>query len=69
MQRTINEIYELIQQKKENAKNDLQYERFKIKPSINKVNRLIGEINAYTDIAILIETSGVLDNAKQSSIN
>lgn len=78
MKRTINEIYDLINQKIENAENhhkrlldDLFKERAKIDKDetqimndIKMINLVEGENNAYTDIKILIETSGVLNNDK-----
>lgn len=66
MKRTINEIYELICEKIENAERDL-------KALVNETKSLIitdlkaeikGEIQAYTDIKILLETSEVLNNGK-----
>lgn len=64
MQRTIKDIYELIQQKRENAVNDNKRPH-----TLIESYQLQGEIDAYTDVLRLIETSGVLENAKQSPIN
>lgn len=60
MKRNIDEIYNLINQKIENAKNDFHKERMRMYPSTKKQFLLEGEIQAYTDIKILLETSGVL---------
>lgn len=73
MKRTINEIYNLIQNKIENAHNSqLMYmKRYKelsnkdvefnqLKACRDDIIELNGEINAYLDIQILLETSGVL---------
>lgn len=60
MKRTINDIYNLIKQKEENALNDLTRERMRNYPSNKKILRLEGEIEAYQDIRIMLETSEVL---------
>ena len=65
---TIQDIYELTKLKKENA--ELHYTRIiKLHNSIpmeikerDLLNNLKGEIEAYTDVKILIETSGVLED-------
>lgn len=59
MKRTLKEIYELIQQKKENALNDLNSYAPKTPAEFMKLK---GEIEAYTDVLVLIETSEVLEN-------
>ena len=68
--RTLQEIYELIKQKKENAERDLETTRPKALIEKNdaeyellimKLKELKGEIEAYTDVLCLIESSGVLD--------
>lgn len=68
MKRTINEIYDLIKQKIENAERDrdrtiikMQSSKKEYKENANKYSELIGEIQAYTDIKILIATSEVLE--------
>lgn len=61
MKRTLKEIYELIQQKKQNALNDLNGYAPKTPAEFMKLR---GEIDAYTDVLILIETSKVLENEK-----
>ena len=63
MQRTINEIYELIKQKKENALIDLKLNERNPLKSFN----LQGEIDAYTDIICLIESSGLINQDKTKS--
>ncbi len=62
MKRTINEIYKLLLEKKENALNDLTGEQLRKYPSNKKILKLQGEIEAYTDVINLIETSQVLAN-------
>ena len=65
---TIQELYELIKQKKESAINDLMREQAKLiigKPVETEfLSALRGEIDAYTDVLCLIESSGVLENDK-----
>ena len=60
MKRTINEIYNLLLEKQENALNDLTGEQLRKYPSNKKILKLQGEIEAYTDVINLIETSQVL---------
>ena len=60
MKRTINDIYELLKQKKENALNDITRERMRQYPSNKKILMLQGEIEAYQDTITLLETSEVL---------
>lgn len=76
MQRTINEIYELLKQKKENAINDRERTRknnyqyvngVKVYHVSNKEYELKGEIDAYTDIICLIESSGLVNQDKTKS--
>ena len=62
MKRNIKEIYNILKQKKENALNDLTGEQFRKYPSHKKMLKLQGEIDAYTDVIILIETSEVLND-------
>lgn len=76
MKRTIQEIYELIKQKKESAERDLKrtkklideeewdYMEDEGKHSNNVVKyaNIRGEIEAYTDVLCLIESRGVLDD-------
>jgi len=76
MARTINEIYQLIIQKKNNAiadymatNNFCKNKPFNqneslvetMKPSFELV-RLKGEIEAYTDVLCLLESSGVVED-------
>ena len=69
MSRSIEEIYHLIIEKKENAENHIEriYKEIK-KDEIKEQHydciyqKLKGEIKAYTDILILLETSGVVEN-------
>ena len=60
MKRNINEIYETLKKKMESAQNDIIYERNRQYPSHKKITRLEGEIEAYQDAIVLIETSEVL---------
>lgn len=69
MKRTINEIYNLINKKIENASNDFERTVKIIENHPNEkeyytphFHSLRGEIDAYTDIKILIETSEVLED-------
>ena len=67
--RTIEEVYTLLNEKIENALNQKHaiYEEMK-KDEIKEQHydciyqKLKGEIDAYTDILCLIESSGVLDD-------
>ena len=66
MKRTIKEIYEIIVKKRNSAYN--HYTR--IKNTHNSIsveekyllNNLKGEIEAYTDVLALLESSGVVEN-------
>lgn len=62
MKRTINEIYELLKQKVENANNDFNYEHSRAYPSNKRILKIEGNIEAYQDVIILLETSEVLNN-------
>jgi hypothetical protein len=55
MKRTIDEIYELIIEKRDSAISAKNREPEKIVRE-----RLYGEVDAYTDVLILIETSQIL---------
>lgn len=61
MKRNINDIFNLLLQKKENAENDLIGESRRKYPSIKKMLQLQGEIEAYQDTITLIETSDILN--------
>ena len=65
MKQTINEIHNLLKQKEENALNDLTRERMRQYPSSKKILRLEGEIEAYKDVIVLLETSEVLDETNK----
>lgn len=69
MKRTINDIYELLKQKQENAHNDLTAEYMKQYPSYDKIAKLECVIAAYHDVIILIETSDVLNKVENTSLN
>lgn len=56
MKRTIDEIYKLINYKRESAINELKRD----KEDKYLREKLFGEIDAYTDVLVLIETSQVL---------
>jgi len=60
MQRTINEIYKLIEQKLESATNAYNREWARKYPSKENLAELKGERMAYDDVLILIKTSYVL---------
>ena len=61
MKRTIDDIYRLITYKRECAINEAHGEAKKGKERDRMfIERLYGEIDAYTDILILIETSHIL---------
>ena len=60
MKRTIKEVYDLIQQKKENALNDLAGDKLRPYQSFKKQLRLQGEAEAYEDVLNLISTSSIL---------
>lgn len=76
MRRSIEEIYRLIIQKRENAEKDreklykqriyMQREKsiisYEYEGIVKQENRLIGEIRAYEDILCLIESSGVVED-------
>ena len=61
MKRNIKDIYNLINEKIENAENDLIRENSRVYPDYKKRLKLQGEIEAYRDIKILIETSRILN--------
>ena len=63
MPRTIEEVLNLIKEKKKNAEIDLEKSQAvnKVFPCPEKIERLIGEICAYHDVIILIETSHILN--------
>ncbi len=69
MKRTINDIYELLKQKQENANNDLTAEYMKQNPNYNRIVKLECVIAAYHDVIILIETSDVLNKVENTSPN
>ena len=62
---TLKELYETIKKKKENAINDLMREQAKLikgKPVETEfLSALRGEIDAYTDVIYLLESSGELE--------
>lgn len=74
MKRTINEIYNLIEEKSENAKRDI--ERINNSNNCNnvmdlhewnnderrKLDKLKGQVEAYLDVLYLMLNSGVLDD-------
>lgn len=69
--KTINEVYEELKQKRDNTQKDLEIVYSKandflkdFKSGVDEIMkncRLVGEVNAYTDIVTLIEESGVLE--------
>lgn len=66
--RTIEEVYILLNKKRESALRDRDRERENTKNcNLACIERLYGEIEAYTDAIILLETSGLIkpeDNEK-----
>lgn len=71
MERTIEEIYKLIVIKRDNAINDKERTHKnnyicingkKIYNVSDKEHELKGEIEAYTDVLCLLESSGVVDD-------
>lgn len=63
MQRTVKEVLELVNSKLQNAEIDLEKSLItnKVFPCPEKINKLQGEIMAYRDCKILIETSHILE--------
>ena len=72
MERTINEIYELIKQKRENAFNHRERVCMPLgkETTINDLAlkfKLEGTVDAYTDVIALIESSGLVNQDKTKS--
>jgi len=70
MKRTIQEVYEIIKEKRENARIDLE-RIFNVdgKPSdIARQYKTIGYIEAYTDVIALIESSHLIDQPNLTEI-
>lgn len=68
MQRTLKEVLNLLNQKVENTKIDLEKSQLSnlVFPCIEKIFRLQGEIEAYEDAITLIETSHLLEEENES---
>ena len=68
MQRTLKEVFNLLKQKVENTKIDLEKSQLSnlVFPCIEKIFRLQGEIEAYEDAITLIETSHLLEEEYES---
>ena len=68
MQRTLKEVRNLLKQKVENAKIDLEKSQLSnlVFPCIEKIFKLQGEIEAYEDAITLIETSHLLEEENES---
>ena len=68
MQRTLKEVRNLLKQKVENAKIDLEKSQLSnlVFPCIEKIFKLQGEIEAYEDAIALIETSHLLEEENES---
>lgn len=68
MKRTIDEIYNIIIEKRRNARNDRERKRNDLSNSKewrdNESIILYGEIEAYTDVICLIESSQILKEDK-----
>ena len=71
MRRTIKEVRDLIKEKIENAKIDLERNQLTnhVFPNQVKIARLEGEIDAYNDVLTLIETSHLLEDKNESKEN
>lgn len=69
MVRTIKEIHDLIKQKKENAEIDLTKSQYSnmVFPCPERISSLQGEIAAYNDVLILIETSHLLEGKNEGN--
>ena len=68
MQRTLKDVLNILKQKMENAKIDLEKSQLSnlVFPCIEKIFRLQGEIEAYEDAITLIETSHLLEEENES---
>lgn len=68
MQRTLKEVLNLLKQKVENTKIDLEKSQLSnlVFPCVEKIFRLQGEIEAYEDAITLIETSHLLEEENES---
>ena len=68
MQRTLKEVRNLLKQKVENVKIDLEKSQLSnlVFPCIEKIFKLQGEIEAYEDAITLIETSHLLEEEDES---
>ena len=68
MQRTLKDVLNLLKQKVENTKIDLEKSQLSnlVFPCIEKIFRLQGEIEAYEDAITLIETSHLLEEENES---
>ena len=69
MQRTLKEVHNLLKQKVENARIDLEKSQLSnlVFPCTEKIFRLQGEIEAYEDVITLIETSHLLEEENEES--
>ena len=68
MQRTLKDVLNILKQKMENAKIDLEKSQLSnlVFPCIEKIFRLQGEIEAYEYAITLIETSHLLEEENES---
>ena len=68
MQKTLKEVRNLLKQKVENVKIDLEKSQLSnlVFPCIEKIFKLQGEIEAYEDAITLIETSHLLEEEDES---
>lgn len=68
MQRTLKDVLNILKQKTENTKIDLEKSQLSnlVFPCIEKIFRLQGEIEAYEDAITLIETSLLLEEENES---
>ena len=70
MKYNVQELYNLIREKRENALNDLTRERCQRKyPSTKRQYMLQGEIAAYTDICVIMEHCGLIKTEDDNNDN
>ena len=60
MKRNAREVYKLIEEKIENAENDIECEKRKEEKDNLKILQLQAQALAYYDVSILLQSSGVL---------
>lgn len=68
MNKTIDEIYELVKKKYKSASTAYNFEWRRKYPNIKKLNELKGNMDAYYDVCILIKTSNVLSGGDDNDM-